>query len=103
MIRRPPRSTQSRSSAASDVYKRQKVESDQDIICERSMYWDARRGGHDSIGVTSPGKTWYLAEGSTAWGFTTWLLLQNPAEDKSAKVNVTYMTKFGPVYESDFK
>ena len=79
-----------------------KVESDQDIICERSMYWDARRGGHDSIGVTSPGKTWYLAEGSTAWGFTTWLLLQNPAEDKSAKVNVTYMTKFGPVYEPDF-
>ena len=27
MIRRPPRSTQSRSSAASDVYKRQKIDS----------------------------------------------------------------------------
>ena len=79
-----------------------KVTSDQDIVCERSMYWDARRGGHDSIGTTSASKTWYLAEGSTAWGFTTWLLLQNPAEDKSAKVNVTYMTKFGPAYEPAF-
>ena len=58
-----------------------KVTSDQDIVCERSMYWDARRGGHDSTGTTSASKTWYLAEGSTAWGFTTWLLLQNPAED----------------------
>lgn len=79
-----------------------KVESDQDIICERSMYWDSRRGGHDSVGVTSPGKTWYLAEGSTAWGFTTYLLIQNPAEDKSATVNVTYMTKFGPAHEPTF-
>ena len=79
-----------------------KVESDQDIICERSMYWDSRRGGHDSIGVTSPSKTWYLAEGSTAWGFTTYLLLQNPSEDKPATVDVTYMTKFGPAYEPTF-
>jgi hypothetical protein len=79
-----------------------KVESDQDIVCERSMYWDSRRGGHDSIGVTSPSKTWYLAEGSTAWGFTTYLLIQNPSEDKSATVNVTYMTKFGPAHEPTF-
>ena len=32
MIRRPPRSTQSRSSAASDVYKRQLTESDDPIL-----------------------------------------------------------------------
>ena len=32
MIRRPPRSTQSRSSAASDVYKRQELTSQYDII-----------------------------------------------------------------------
>ena len=30
MIRRPPRSTQSRSSAASDVYKRQSLEREED-------------------------------------------------------------------------
>ena len=34
MIRRPPRSTQSRSSAASDVYKRQRMEIPADISAE---------------------------------------------------------------------
>ena len=32
MIRRPPRSTQSRSSAASDVYKRQALEQTQELL-----------------------------------------------------------------------
>ncbi len=72
------------------------VASDQNIVCERAMYWDSRRGGHDSIGVTAPSKTWYLAEGTTAWGFETWLLLQNPGSNE-ATVNVTYMTSDGPL------
>ena len=43
MIRRPPRSTQSRSSAASDVYKRQM----QDILGGDGLAADARLGkGH---------------------------------------------------------
>ena len=33
---------------------------------------------HCSIGVTSPATTWYLPEGSSAWGFECWLLIQNP-------------------------
>ena len=74
------------------------VASDQNVVCERSMYWSNRRGGHDSVGVTATSKTWYMAEGSTAWGFDTWLLLQNP-NSTAAKVNVTYMTKSGPVNE----
>ena len=73
-----------------------RVVSDINVVCERSMYWDNRRGGHDSIGVQSPSKTWDLAEGSTAWGFQTWLLLQNP-NGTAAKVDVTYMTAGGPV------
>jgi len=77
------------------------VESDQDIIAERSMYWDNRRGGHDSIGVMKGSKTWDLAEGSTAWGYQTWLLLQNPG-DKSAKIDVTYMTTGGPIEQPQF-
>jgi len=71
------------------------VESDINIICERSMYWNERRGGHNSIGATGGSKTWYLAEGSTTQGFESWLLLQNPS-DKSAKVEVTWMTRVGP-------
>ncbi|MDD5748941.1 MAG: DUF5719 family protein [Actinomycetota bacterium] len=79
--------------AASDVSA--KISSDQDIICERSMYWNDRRGGHDSIGATKANKTWYLAEGSTTQGFSSWLLLQNPS-DEIAKVEVNWMTRLGP-------
>jgi hypothetical protein len=36
------------------------------IICERAVYGDGRVWAHDSIGVTTPSDTWYLAEGATA-------------------------------------
>ncbi|MBN2168887.1 MAG: IPT/TIG domain-containing protein [Actinobacteria bacterium] len=78
------------------------VDSDLGVICERSMYWDGRRGGHETIGVTQPGQDWYLAEGSTAWGFDTWLLLQNPG-DSEATVDVTYMTPEGPQEQPTFE
>lgn len=74
------------------------VVSDTNVICERSMYWDSRRGGHDSIGVPAPSTSWFLAEGTTAWGFETWLLLQNP-DTEPANVNVTYMTSAGPIVQ----
>lgn len=38
------------------------------VIAERSMYFvynDVYPGGHDSMGVTDPGTTWYFAEGYT--------------------------------------
>ena len=46
--------------------------------------------GHSSVGVTSPATTWYLPEGSTNWGFETWLLIQNPNATE-ASCDVTYM------------
>jgi hypothetical protein len=55
-----------------------------------------RREGHDSIGTTSPADSYYLAEGTSAWGFTTYLLVQNP-NGAATDVNVTYMTDAGPV------
>jgi hypothetical protein len=61
--------------------------SDGNIICERAMYWNNREGGHDSIGVTSPAATWYLAEGATAGEFETWVLVQNPG---AMPVNVDF-------------
>ncbi|MBU1669983.1 MAG: IPT/TIG domain-containing protein [Actinobacteria bacterium] len=73
-----------------------KVTSDQDVIPERAMYRNDRREGHDSIGTTSPAADYYLAEGTTAWGFTTYVLVQNPNPTDIA-VNVTYMTGTGPV------
>ena len=41
MIRRPPKSTQSRSSAASDVYKRQDVKNDP--YCMKNLAEDAKQ------------------------------------------------------------
>jgi hypothetical protein len=66
------------------------------VVAERSMYWDGRRGGHDSIGTASPGQQWFLAEGSTKWGFSTYVLVQNPSSS-TATVNMTFLTTGGPV------
>jgi photosystem II stability/assembly factor-like uncharacterized protein len=71
------------------------------VIAERSMYRDDRIEGDVSIGATAPGSDFYLAEGSTAWGFTTWLLIQNP-NGRDATVSVTYLTPDGPVTQAPF-
>ncbi|MBU4219631.1 MAG: metallophosphoesterase [Actinobacteria bacterium] len=77
-----------------------RVTGDKYIIAERSTYWNGRQGGHDSIGVTTPNKTWYLAEGSTgsdaSCSFETWVLVQNPGTE-TATVDITYMTESGEV------
>jgi hypothetical protein len=73
-----------------------KVTSKQPVIAERAVYWNNRIEGHDSIGTTTPAKTWYLAEGCTGAGFETWVLVQNP-NSSPASVQLTYMTPSGPV------
>jgi pimeloyl-ACP methyl ester carboxylesterase len=73
-----------------------KVTSKQPVIAERAVYWNGRIEGHDSIGTTTPAKTWYLAEGCTGAGFETWVLVQNP-NNIEANVSLTYMTPSGPV------
>jgi hypothetical protein len=78
-----------------------KVVSDQQVIPERSMYRNNRREGHNSIGTTTPSADYYLAEGTTDWGFTTFVLVQNP-NSKQVTVNVTYMTPVGPVAQTPF-
>ena len=66
------------------------------IAVDRTMEWTgpgaASPEGHNSIGVTSPEKTWYLPEGSTNWGFETWLSVQNP-NNAEATCTLTYMVK----------
>ncbi|MEW6555673.1 MAG: DUF5719 family protein, partial [Actinomycetota bacterium] len=65
-----------------------------DVICERAMYSGDWSWGHDSIGVTMPASTWYLAEGSTAGGMQTYILVQNPNPDP-VTVDLTLMTDQG--------
>jgi hypothetical protein len=54
---------------------------DQPGIAERAMYFGTSplwTGGHDSVGVTAPSTTWFLAEGATGTFFETFVLLANP-------------------------
>ncbi|PKQ27430.1 MAG: hypothetical protein CVT63_08045 [Candidatus Anoxymicrobium japonicum] len=78
-----------------------KVESDIPVIPERAMYRNNRREGHDSIGTTAPATDYYLAEGTTDWGFTTYLLVQNPNATPT-DVTVTYMTPTGAKPQAPF-
>jgi hypothetical protein len=45
--------------------------------------------------TTAPAPTWYLAEGSTAGGMETFVLVQNPGEE-AAEVTLSFMTGEGP-------
>lgn len=65
------------------------------VVCERAMY-GGDEWATDSIGASSPANTWYFAEGCTCGGIETWLLVQNP-NDSEVKVDLTFMTGYGPV------
>jgi N-acetylmuramoyl-L-alanine amidase len=55
------------------------------IIAERSMYFDfpGGRGAHAAGGVVAPATSWFLAEGCTNWGFSTYILAENPNDAAS--------------------
>lgn len=69
------------------------------IAVDRTMTFALAQGdafsAHSSIGVNAPAKTWFLPEGSSAWGFDDWTLIQNPGA-VDAGVTLTYMTETGP-------
>ena len=76
------------------------VSCDHPVIAERATYWNGRAAGQESVGVTNPAQQWFLAEGSTAGGFETWVLLENPGT-LTAKAHLTYMTPSGQVAGPD--
>ena len=73
-----------------------RVTSDKGIVCERAMYGNDRQWADDSIGATAPATEWYMAEGATASGFETWVLVENPGETE-AVVTLTFYTDKGLV------
>lgn len=85
--------------SASDVSTH--VRADVPVVAERAMYWGGRRGGHVAVGSNSLGSDWYLAEGSTAWGFETYVLVQNPNPTPAA-VRATFMRPDGSTQQYDF-
>lgn len=69
------------------------VESDEPIVVDRTMRWPPRAdayGSHADRAVTSPGTTWYLAEGATHSGFDLFYLIENPG-DTVAEVSVEFL------------
>jgi sugar lactone lactonase YvrE len=71
------------------------VESDQPLVVDRTMTWDADGyGSHAETGVVSPVLTWYLAEGATHSGFDLFYLIQNP-NTTAANVEVSFLLPSG--------
>ncbi|MBI2304974.1 MAG: hypothetical protein HYU86_09565 [Chloroflexi bacterium] len=76
-----------------------RVDSDQPIFVERAMYFG--HDGHDSLGVNSPARRWYLPEGFTGPGVHTWVLLMNP-NPAPTTARVTFMRDDGPPVVKEF-
>ena len=77
-----------------------RVVSDVPIISERAMYWPGApfdwQDAHDSVGVTTSGLTWALAEGRVGGpsAAQTFILLANPG-DLDAAVTIVYFRENG--------
>jgi subtilisin-like proprotein convertase family protein len=73
------------------------IESTIPIIAERAMYLPGPRvfeGGHESAGVNSPSRVWFLAEGATGAFFDCFVLLGNPSATP-AHATLTYLLPSG--------
>lgn len=68
------------------------------VVAERSTYASGvLQGATASPGTPTPSTEWFLAEGASAGGFETWILVANPDPVRAANVELTYMTSSGPV------
>ncbi|MBU1669697.1 MAG: succinylglutamate desuccinylase/aspartoacylase family protein [Actinobacteria bacterium] len=72
------------------------VESNAPVVVERAAYGAGGTWATCSAGLTSPEQSWYMAEGTTAAGSETWVLVQNPFAT-AADLSVSYMTPSGTV------
>jgi hypothetical protein len=67
------------------------IESDQPVVVDRTMTWDATGfGSHAETSIASPATTWFMAEGATHGAFDLFYLLQNPG-DTAATATITYL------------
>ncbi|MHB8781429.1 MAG: CocE/NonD family hydrolase, partial [Candidatus Geothermincolia bacterium] len=70
--------------------------SSEGVVAERSCYWDGRAGGHSSTGAAAGATAAYFAEGCTANGFETWVLVMNPGPE-TATVDISFVTESGEI------
>jgi hypothetical protein len=77
------------------------VESDQEVVVERTMKWDQTNyGAHTEKAVDGPATTWFFAEGSQGF-FLTYVLLTNP-NNTTNTAHVRFLRETGGVYQQDF-
>jgi hypothetical protein len=67
------------------------------VVCERAMYGPGRQWATASVGATNSAADWYMAEGCTAGGMETWVLVQNP-HPTSVDINMEFYTDTGSVF-----
>lgn len=68
-----------------------------EVVAERSMYFNyggKYPGGHCGASVNAPSTVWYFAEGCTAHGFDTYILIMN-STSKPAVAKCTYLLSSG--------
>ncbi|GAC1315282.1 MAG: hypothetical protein NVSMB2_06480 [Chloroflexota bacterium] len=71
-----------------------RIESDEPIVAERSVYFDNGRAGFDSAAVAAPASEWFLPEGSTTGSFEEQLALLNP-QTTPVTVEVNFLPETG--------
>ena len=73
------------------------VESNTEIVVDRSMFWPASiYGSHAETSIASPSTTSYLAEGATGVAFDLFYLIQNPDFTRAAEIRIRYLRPAGP-------
>jgi hypothetical protein len=74
------------------------------VVVERAMYFARGNSGdgHNSIGAYEKMEYWLLAEGYTAGGFDTWVLVQNPNAIE-VTIKVTFMKPEGEPIVKEYK
>lgn len=70
-----------------------RVEADQQIFVERSMF--VGFDGSVITGIPAPNRSWLFSEGATVEPFHTWVLIQNP-NNVPANTTVTYLLRDRP-------
>ena len=77
----------------------------QAISVDRTTYWTGAGApcaeAHCATGVTAPAATWYMPEGSSAWGFECFSAHPEP-QRTSTRATVTWMVQGGSPQENVF-
>ena len=77
------------------------IESDQEVVVERTMKWDqSNYGAHTEKALTGPASNWFFAEGSQGF-FLTYVLLTNPSTSQN-RASVRFLRESGGPIVQEF-